>query len=137
MRESREKIPMYALRHKKKKMQGVAKMMGYSLSALLNLAFDEFYEKKKGEFSDWLKNDDFGKRHDFDSYSLREKIMIWYYKLTIKEKDLLKRKYYEKIDVYQNDKFEYDFSDNQIKEMYKMEFNEKDEFADWLRKDNS
>lgn len=48
---------MYAFKHKKLKMQGLAKMMGYSLSAMLNLAFDEFHERKKDELADWLRKD--------------------------------------------------------------------------------
>lgn len=48
---------MYAFRHKKKKMQDLAKMMGYSLSALLNKAFDDLYEKKREEFVEWLRKE--------------------------------------------------------------------------------
>lgn len=53
-REKRLQIDVYALPHKKKKIQKFAKMMGYSTSALMNLAFDELYERKKEEFNQWL-----------------------------------------------------------------------------------
>ncbi len=35
----------------------MAKMMGYSVSALLNKAFDDLYDKKKDELADWLRKD--------------------------------------------------------------------------------
>lgn len=45
---------MYALPHKKERIERLAKMMGYSVSALLNKAFDDLYEKQKEELRDWL-----------------------------------------------------------------------------------
>jgi len=52
----RIKVPVYALPHKKEKMEGLARMMGYSVSALLNKAFDDLYENKKEELKKWLQD---------------------------------------------------------------------------------
>ncbi len=49
---------MYALPHKKSKITKFAKMMGYSVSSLLNHAFDALYESKKEEFSNWIRDED-------------------------------------------------------------------------------
>ncbi len=46
---------MYALPHKKERIKRLAKMMGYSVSALLNHAFDFFHESKKDELRNWIE----------------------------------------------------------------------------------
>jgi len=53
-RVKRVKKICYALPHKGERMDEFAKMLGYSTSALLNLAFDKLYEAKKEEFLKWV-----------------------------------------------------------------------------------